>query len=651
MGQPELQDGKPVRIVGILADITDRKQMEEEHGRLATMLEHSLNEIYVFDPVTLRFSFVNQGALRNLGYSLAEMKEKTPVDIKPLFTEESFRARIRPLVDREKPLLFFETVHRRKDQTEYPVDVHLQLVGDGDQRMFLAIINDTTERAKLQQELARMASFPVQTPYPVVEIAVDGSLRFANPAAIDTLARLGMEPDARLFLSMAPDELSRLRARCVRAPVTDELRLGTGTFFRAITTPPGEDALRIYLVDVTERKRAEEEKETLQRRLLQSQKMEAIGQLAGGVAHDFNNLLTGILGNIALIRDGLPQTDPLRNNLNAAETAARRASDLTRGLLTFSRNEMVIPVPLNAGQAVGEVADLLRQSLPATIAIVRDVQPDAWNILADRSEVTQILLNLVVNARDAMRGKGTITLGVHNEVIDSSYVREHPDAQPGEHVHLSVTDEGPGMPDEIMEHLFEPFHTTKPLGSGTGLGLSIVYGAVKQAGGWVTVSSASGLGTTFDIYLPRCLSPAVSDLSSTAEAGDACRGTILVAEDEPVVAAVAESFLKRSGCTVILASDGVQALEMFSAHHQDISLVLLDMTMPGLSTDEIIAGLRAHASAVPILLTSGYTSGDEVTGLLDSGSVQGFLPKPYDLSELLKAVRSVLTKRQQDHIG
>ncbi|MHB8107811.1 MAG: PAS domain S-box protein, partial [Candidatus Cryosericum sp.] len=414
MAQPELQDGKPARIVGILADITERKQMEQEHGRLATMLERSLNEIYVFDSVSLRFTFVNEGALRNLGYSLAEMKEMTPVDIKPLFTEESFRATVRPLIDREKPRLFFETVHRRKDGTRYPVEVHLQLVGDGDQSMFLAIINDTTERAKLQLELAHMASFPVQNPSPVVEIAVDGSLRSANPASTAALVRLGLEPDARQFLSLKPEELTQLRSQCELTPVSDELLLGTATFLRAITASPGEDTLRVYAVDITERKRAEAEKQAIQRQLLQSQKMEAIGQLAGGVAHDFNNLLTGILGNIALVRSGLPPADPLHENLAAAETAARNAADLTRGLLTFSRSAMVLPVPLSAAKTVGETVDLLRQSLPATIEIIRDFRPDAWNILADRSQVTQILLNLAVNARDAMQGEGTITLTVRN---------------------------------------------------------------------------------------------------------------------------------------------------------------------------------------------------------------------------------------------
>jgi nitrogen-specific signal transduction histidine kinase len=396
--------------------------------------------------------------------------------------------------------------------------------------------------------------------------------------------------------------------------------------------------------DITDRKRAETEKEAMQTQLLQLQKMEAIGQLAGGVAHDFNNLLTGILGNIALARSSLPADDPLVTNLTAAETAARRAADLTRGLLTFSRSAMVVPVALSVAEAVGETLPLLRQSLPATISIVRDFQPDAWNILADRTQLTQILLNLAVNARDAMQGEGTLTFAIRNEIVGADYVKQHPYAQAGEHVHLSVHDTGPGIPDAIMQHLFEPFHTTKPAGSGTGLGLSIVYGAVKQAGGWITATSMPGTGTMFDIFLPRCLSPAVPVQKPGPIAANACHGTVLVVEDEPIVATVAQSLLTRSGCTVALARDGAQALETLSQHHGEIDLILLDMTMPGMNTEDIVRGIRSLDAHVPILLNSGYASGNVVKHMLDDGSVQGFLGKPYDLHQLLESVLPLLSR-------
>ena len=406
--------------------------------------------------------------------------------------------------------------------------------------------------------------------------------------------------------------------------------------------------------DITEPKQAEAQ-------LRQSQKMEAIGELAGGVAHDFNNLLTGILGNIALMRESLPPADPLLDNLNAAETAARQAAVLTRGLLTFSRTAVVMPVPIKITHALGVTMELLKQSLPATMEIVCDYEQAAWNVLVDQSQITQILLNLAANARDAMQGKGTLTIRTRNEVVREDYVQTHSYARTGEFVHLSITDTGPGIPPEIMEHLFEPFFTTKPVGSGTGLGLSIVYGAVKQAGGWITAASTNGVektappteqtcsGVTFDIYLPRCPEESTESVTASPVAVSVGSGTILVVEDEPVVCAVAQTLLTRTGYTVLAAPDGASALNALRDNPAGIGLILLDMTMPGMSTDDIVRAIRVIDAHVPILLTSGYTSGDTVTDMLGNGAVQGFLAKPYDLHELMDSVQKLLQDTHGQH--
>jgi two-component system cell cycle sensor histidine kinase/response regulator CckA len=424
-------------------------------------------------------------------------------------------------------------------------------------------------------------------------------------------------------------------------------------FFRSDLTPLGELQL-VMIVNcivgllmgavVTERKRAEEETVALLAQLHQSQKMDAIGQLAGGVAHDFNNLLTGILGNVAIIRGDLPASDPLVANLLAIETSARQAADLAKGLLTFSRRAMILPVSMRIADALDATLVILRQSLPATVEIVRDDEQTAWNVLLDQSQMTQILLNLAANARDAMHGKGTLTIRTRNEVVEEDYVQNHAFARTGEFVHLSVADTGPGIPDEIREHLFEPFHTTKPAGSGTGLGLSIVYGAVKQAAGWVTADSPAGGGTVFDIFLPRCLDEPTASGVPHHVSVQVCSGTVLVVEDEPVVAAVAQALLGRNGYTVLTAGDGASALRALQEHQGTIDLILLDMTMPGMTTQEIIPALRALSTSLPILLTSGYTSSDIVKHMLEEGTVQGFLGKPYELHELLDAI-SRLMKR------
>jgi PAS domain S-box-containing protein len=396
------------------------------------------------------------------------------------------------------------------------------------------------------------------------------------------------------------------------------------------------------VLDITDRRRAEAEKATMQAQLQQAQKMEAIGELAGGIAHDFNNLLTGILGNIAIVRSDLPASDPLLSYLLAAETAARQAADLTTGLLTFGRRAMVSAVPLDMAEVVDTTLAILKQSLPATMNIIRDVERTAWSVLADHSQIAQVILNLAVNARDAMQGKGTLAIRLRNVEVDDEYVRTHSMARTGDFVHLSVADTGPGIPDEIRSHLFEPFHTTKPAGSGTGLGLSIVYGAVKQADGWVTVDSSPRAGTVFDIFLPRCLDEAYSRVVPAQVPANLCSGTVLVVEDEPVVCAVAQALLTRGGCAVLTAGDGATALATLRERPGVIDLILLDMTMPGMATDEVVRSIRAIDAHVPIMLTSGFTSGDTVKRMLDEGAVQGFLAKPYELHDLQDSVQRLL---------
>jgi CheY-like chemotaxis protein len=390
------------------------------------------------------------------------------------------------------------------------------------------------------------------------------------------------------------------------------------------------------------------------------------------------------------MRGSLPPADPLLENLNAAETAARQAADLTKGLLTFSRSAMVLPVPMNITAALDAALALLKQSLPATMEIVRDYEQTTWNVLVDQSQLTQILLNLAVNARDAMKGKGTLTIRARNEVVGEEYVQTHPFARTGEFVHLSVTDTGPGMSSEVMQHLFEPFYTTKPIGSGTGLGLSVVYGAVKQAGGWITAVSTEGggrtapqkhpseaplgstprigrtssggleehprgdwknilggigqtcSGATFDIYLPRCLEEPMQSFTPSPLSVDVRGETVLVVEDEPVVRTVTQALLSRSGYTVLTAADGASALNVLQDHPVGIALILLDMTMPGMTTGEIVRAIRALDPTVPILLNSGYTSNGAVKQMLEQRSVQGFLGKPYSLGELTDKVQELL---------
>ena len=658
------QEGRIIGLVGIGRDITERKQAEEENQReraFFDQLVESAPEGIAIADTQGRIMRVNAEFVRMFGYGVDEVVGQYLDDlVAPPARQEEAKALTRSTIQGGKNLL--ETVRRRKDGTL--VDVSLigaSILVAGKQAAVYAIYRDITDR-KRGEEALRASEMRYRTFIDATSDLVflkDESFRYlmSNGANNSFLGKPEGNVIGYTDFDLMPNETAEhCRASDQEAlekgkRVTSEESVGLRTYQTIkfpVPLPSGRVGLGCYIRDITERKQAEAQ-------LRQSQKMEAIGELAGGVAHDFNNLLTGILGNIALMRSSLPPTDPLLENLNAAETAARQAADLTKGLLTFGRSAMVLPVPMKIADALDAALAILEQSLPATMQIVHDYEQTAWNVLVDQSQMTQILFNLAVNARDAMEGKGMLTIRARNEVVGEEYLQTHPFARIGEFVHLSIRDTGPGIPPAILEHLFEPFHTTKPLGSGTGLGLSIVYGAVKQAGGWITAVSTEGAGKTaprieqtcsgaaFDIYLPRCLETPPQSPPPSSPSVNVARGTVLVVEDEPVVRTVAQGLLSRSGYTVLTAPDGASALNILRDHPADIGLVLLDMTMPGMTTEEIVQGVRALDPTLPILLNSGYTSNDAVRRMLEEGGVQGFLGKPYDLHQLVENVQKLIS--------
>ena len=660
------QDGRIIGLVGIGRDITERKHAEEETQRerafFDQLVETAPEGIAIDDPQG-RVMRVNAEFVRMFGYGVDEAVGQCIDDlVAPPARQEEARALTRSTGKGETN--FLETVRRRKDGTLIDVSIiAAPILIAGKQEAVYAIYRDITDRKRAEEALreseALYQSLVKVSPLSICRKDLAGRFTFANQRFLEALNPSLAGLIGLTDFDLHPPELAEKYRRDdqvvmdsgqAREFIEERVVLGgESRVIQSYKTPIYDGAgkingVQISFWDITERKQAETEKEALQAQLHQSQKMEAIGTLAGGVAHDFNNLLTGILGNIALMRSSLPPADPLLENLNAAETAARQAADLTQGLLTFGRSAMVLPVPMNITAALDATLAILKQSLPATMHIVRDYGQTAWNVLLDQSQMTQILLNLAVNARDAMEGQGTLTIRARNEVVAEEYVLIHPFARTGEFVHLSIRDTGPGIPPAILEHLFEPFHTTKPPGSGTGLGLSIVYGAVKQAGGWITGESTEGAETTFDIYLPRCLETAPRSLPPSSPSVNVARGTVLVVEDEPVVRTVAQALLSRSGYTVLTAPDGASALNILRDHPVGVGLILLDMTMPGMTTNEIVQGIRALDSTVAILLNSGYTSNDVVRRMLEEGSVQGFLGKPYDLHQLVENVQKLISR-------
>ncbi|MBN1652260.1 MAG: response regulator [Deltaproteobacteria bacterium] len=396
--------------------------------------------------------------------------------------------------------------------------------------------------------------------------------------------------------------------------------------------------------DITERKRAEEEREKLQEQLQVSQKMEAIGSLAGGVAHDFNNLLSVILSHTGFAIDGEKDgdSDSIKDDLLEVKKAADRAVALTRQLLAFSRKQVLQPIPLSLNQVAVGIEKMLRRILGEDIEFIQSLAPDLGVVWGDPGQIEQVLMNLVVNARDAMPEGGKLTIETSNVKIDEEYAAHHLDTKPGSYVQLAVTDTGYGMDEQTKNRLFEPFFTTKQKGKGTGLGLSTVYGIVKQSGGDICVYSELGHGTTFKIYLPRELNmTATVAKTSTVPMRSTGNETIIVVEDAEALRNVARRSLEEAGYTVLTAADGGEALSICAQHAGDIHLLVTDVVMPRMNGRSLAQKLSKAQPTLKVLYMSGYPDSSIVHhGVLDAEA--HFLGKPFTAAELTRKVREVL---------
>lgn len=398
------------------------------------------------------------------------------------------------------------------------------------------------------------------------------------------------------------------------------------------------------LVNIRLRQQAEEERGRLQGLLLQAQKMESVGRLAGGVAHDFNNMLSVILGHaeLALLKHGSAQ--PIEADLHAVRKAAERSAELTRQLLAFARRQTIAPRVLDLNETVGGMLKMLRRLIGEEIELHWVPGADLWPVRMDPSQIDQILANLCVNARDAIAGTGRITIVTANAVLDDVFCADHPGATPGDHVVLRVEDSGAGMDRATLDRLFEPFYTTKPVGEGTGLGLSTVYGVVRQNEGFIDVASEPGKGSRFTIFLPRHRG-AVPAAEPTAEAPpEGGHETILLVEDEPTILKLAATMLERQGYTVIPAGRPGEAIRVAQDHRGPIHLLVTDVIMPETNGRELAAHLAALFPGLRCLFMSGYTA-DLIArhGVLDEGI--HFIQKPFSMSSLAAKIRETLSSR------
>jgi signal transduction histidine kinase/ActR/RegA family two-component response regulator len=405
---------------------------------------------------------------------------------------------------------------------------------------------------------------------------------------------------------------------------------------RAIKWVDGHLVRLQVATDITERKQ-------LEAQLLQAQKMESIGQLAAGIAHDFNNLLTPIGGFADLLLGKAPEGGKQQEYLRQIKMAAERAAALTSQLRLFARQAKGERRSLQFNSVVGETRDLLERSISKEIAIELRLEPELWMVEADPSQIGQVLMNLCLNACDAMPDGGTLTLETRNVTLDEEYARMVLEAQPGRYVRLSVSDTGCGMGPEVQARLFEPFFTTKEVGEGTGLGLAMVYGIVRGHDGFIQVYSQEGQGSTFYVYLPAV--ERVEEKREKVEELELPTGTetILFVDDEEMVRALGQAVLGRCGYTVLMAEDGVQALEVYQAHQGEIALVVLDVVMPQMGGRECLQRLRELDPQVKVLISTGHTAKGLAKELMAEGALE-VVEKPFQIQDFATAVRKTMDK-------
>jgi signal transduction histidine kinase/ActR/RegA family two-component response regulator len=502
-------------------------------------------------------------------------------------------------------------------------------------------IGMAAERRRAEAAMLKLASFVKENPNPALELSADGAITYLNAAAENLVRAIGRTHPREIL----PPEVSEIAGLCLRSGNSRanlETKIGDRTISWSFHPVLSSNVVHCYGEDITTRL-------SLEGQLLQAQKMESVGQLAAGVAHDFNNMLTIIQGHTSKLLMDPNLTPAVQDATLAVYGAAERAAGLTRQLLMFSRRNIMQPRPLNLHEVVANLSKMLGRLLGETIALRLDCVQEPPAVYGDAGMIDQVLMNLAVNAHDAMAGGGTLTISVDECWVGLEYLEHHPDARIGHFVRVQVADTGCGMPSKVRARIFEPFFTTKEPGKGTGLGLATVFGIVKQHAGWIEVASEVGQGTTFTIFFPASDEALVPDGEEPVAAAPQTAGgseTILVVEDELVLREMARDFLKDSGYRILEAGSGREALRVWGEHHSEIDLLLTDMKMPeGVSGMELAEKMIVKHPDLRVIFTSGY-SDDMVSPEILARNNARFLPKPYAYTDLTRMVRECLNDRK-----
>jgi PAS domain S-box-containing protein len=644
-------------------DITEHIRFEEtlreSEERYRTLFEGSRDSVYI----TIRegkFIDFNQAFLDLFGYSREELMVWQAQDF---YVHPGDRYRFQQEIEKKGFVRDYEVKLRKKDGKEIDclLTASVRRGYDGTIMGYQGIIRDITERKLIEEALrdseARYRAIFENTGTGMLIIGEDTTVSLANAETEKILGYSIDEIKGKSWTEfIVKEDLERMmeyhhmrRIDPTAVPKNYESRLINSKgemrdMFLTVSMIPKTNKTVASLLDITDRKRAEQEMKALEEQLRQSQKMEAIGRLAGGIAHDFNNILTIIKGYSQLSLSELKEGHPLRENLEGIKKSTDRATDLIRKILAFSRRQVMEMKVLDLNTLLMDLDKLLHRVIGEDIELVAVLAEDLGRVKVDPGQIEQVILNMAVNAKDAMLNGGKLTIETANTELDEAYARNHLAVAPGRYVMLSVSDTGVGMSPEVKERIFEPFYTTKEKGKGTGLGLSTVYGIVKQSGGNIWVYSELGQGTTFKIYLPREEEP-LEEIREKVVNGELPLGseTVLVAEDEEEVRKLVVRILEKQGYKVLEASQGEEALFISKKHEEPIHLLVTDVVMPGMSGRDLSERLTSLRPEIKILYMSGHSDSAIIHhGVLERGV--NLLQKPFTPEALARKVREVLER-------
>ncbi|HTR99125.1 MAG TPA: PAS domain S-box protein, partial [Bacteroidota bacterium] len=635
------------RVTGVrsaLQDITDRKAAERELRLMAQSVASARDCIAITD-LEHRILYVNAAVAAVYGYPAAELLGKEIFILSsPADTPAATAGRLDETL---KGGWHGEILNRRKDGSEFPVEIWTSVVRDefGIPGAVLYVARDISERKAAEERIRDTESqFRLIAENVADLIAVldtEGKRLYLSPSYRSIMP----DPEAMLgtdgFGEVHPDDMERAREAFRRIAADGEPSKGEFRMVRAggkerivevrASAVRGTDG-KVSQVIIVSRDVTEERKIAAQ--FLRAQRMESIGTLASGIAHDLNNVLAPILMSIEVLKARLPGPGG-QKVLNTIEAATKRGSEIVRQVLAFGRGVAGDHLPVQPRHVIGEVVKIARETFPRSIDVASDLPRDLWTIMADPTQLHQVLLNVFVNARDAMPRGGTLAVTAENMTVDDTFVRMHPEAKIGTYVAISISDSGEGIPAEIREKIFEPFFTTKEVGRGTGLGLSTTLAIVRSHGGFINLYSEMGTGTTFRIYFPGTpAAPETIDDDATAQIPMGHGELVLVIDDEAAIREITKETLEAYGYRVVTARDGQEGVAVFAGRREEISAVVTDIMMPVMDGTAAIAALRQLREDVRIIATSGLTTKERVAGMADP-AVKAFIAKPYTAGQLL----------------